>query len=119
MESLKEMLDGFAVIDGVKGAILTDADGFVVEKTFEVLEEMPHLDAFLRELLVLGAAASKDLTDEALSQSYVEFSDFNLTCVVVEPDFLLTIVGGAGVNLGRIRLEVKKNKKKIESVLLA
>jgi uncharacterized protein len=117
MSELKKILESFCKIEGVKGAYLADKDGYLLEKTTDDELSMDSLQALLHESTRIGIDASTILQKDKLNQSYLEFEDMSLTSIILANDNVLTILSSSGVNLGRIRLEIRKNKKTIETML--
>lgn len=117
MSDLKKILESFCKIDGVKGAFLTDKDGQLREKIIEEDIELELLKSFLYDTTKTGLDIALDIQKDRLNQSYLEFEDMSLTSIILANDDILTIFSSSGVNLGRIRLEIRKNKKTIESLL--
>ncbi len=117
MSDLKKILESFCRIDGVKGAVLTDKAGQLREKIIEEDVEIELLESVLYDSTKIGVDVALDIQKDRLNQSYLEFEDMSLTSIILANDDILTIFSSSGVNLGRIRLEIRKNKKTIESLL--
>jgi uncharacterized protein len=117
MSELAKLLDSFCKIEGVKGAILIDQSGEICEKTIAQETDLENLESFLYQSTKIGIDAALELQKEKLNQSYLEFEDMSFTSILLINDFILTIISSSGVNLGRIRLEIRKNKKAIETLL--
>ena len=117
MSELLSSLESFCRIDGVKGAIITDADGKFIEKTSMDEVEFNALENLIKKSIKIGLDASAKFKKDALNQSYLEFEDQSLTSIMLANGCVLSVFTTSGVNLGRIRLEIKKNKKIIESLM--
>jgi predicted regulator of Ras-like GTPase activity (Roadblock/LC7/MglB family) len=117
MSELARLLDSFCKIEGVKGAILLNQNGELIEKTVAGDVNLENLESFLFQSTKIGIDAAVELQKEKLNQSYLEFEDMSFTSILLANDFILTIISSSGVNLGRIRLEIRKNKKAIETLM--
>ncbi len=117
MESLKNALDAFCKIDGVKQALLADANGDVLESVGDDSHNLSSPSSLIISILGLCTDMPIGCDINELTQSYIEFQDINLICVPVAGGYFLSIIAASGVNLGRIRLEIKKNKKIIEAAV--
>jgi predicted regulator of Ras-like GTPase activity (Roadblock/LC7/MglB family) len=116
MESFKETLDNFCKIDGVKRVILTDLHGGILEASGET-DLLDSPESLILNVLSLCSDIPGGYKMNEITQSQIEFEDLMLICVPVGSGYFLSIVAVSGVNLGRVRLEIKKNKKVIESAL--
>ncbi|MDQ7822102.1 MAG: hypothetical protein RDV48_04840 [Candidatus Eremiobacteraeota bacterium] len=116
MSELKEILENFCKIEGVLGAILSDPDGTILDKTIENLDEFAPLEPLLHRSTQIGIEAALKFQKDGLNQSYIEFEDLSITSVILARGHILTIFTSSGVNLGRIRLEIRKSKKAIEGL---
>lgn len=117
MPELAEILDSFCRLDGVHGALVLDGAGEVVERRFGDGRDSTGVDEMVRRSMGAGARLAKALGKAALSQEYVEFPGSQVTAEALEQGRSLVVVADTGANLGRIRLEIRKNKKAVESSL--
>ena len=117
MPVLADILEGFSRLDGVRGTLILEPEGGV---RAEHVAEVPDKERLVESVrLGMGAASqvAACLEKGALSQQVVEFSGMQITAEMLEGGFLLVVVADPGANLGRIRLELRKNKKAVESTL--
>lgn len=114
MSSVKDALDALCSIDGVNYAAFVDSDGFPIESVGKEPEHLPMPGSLMLNIRNLCSHLGGHFSLDTMSQSYIEFESFNFTGVPVG-DFFLCVIARAGVNLGRIRLEIKKNRKILES----
>lgn len=117
MSELKEILESFCKIEGVNGAFLIDREGNPIEKTVKDGVNIEMLEPLMFQGTKFGIEVASKLQKDKLTQSYLEFEDMSLTSIVLENESILTILSASGMNLGRIRLEIRKNKKRIEGLL--
>ncbi len=117
MSELKEILDNLCTVEGVKGAFLIDEDGKMVESvTIEQVDV--DLVADLSHRCVRSGTQIADSMDwKSLKQSYVEFKNSSLTLDLLKNGAVLALLASSGSNLGRIRLEIRKNRKSFEKLM--
>ncbi len=116
MNSIKDALDALCSIDGVSYASLVDCDGCLVEVSGEEHAYFVEPGSFITALKMLCVQIDSVYPSQAMSQSYLEFEDFNFTCVPIG-EFFLCVIASTSVNLGRVRLEIKKNRKFLEALV--
>lgn len=116
MNSIKDALDALCRIDGVTYASFVDAEGELIETSGTEPERFVMPGSFVNALRMLCEQIESSYPIENMSQSYIEFEDFNFTCVPIA-EYFLCIIASSGVNLGRVRLEIKKNRKHLENVV--
>ena len=116
MADLKGILENLCKVEGVEGAFLVGTDGVMIESVFK----MPHDTEFIGNLayrcITSGKKIAEALDKSPLNQSYLEFEDISLTLDLLSNGSILALLAGTGANLGRIRLEIRKNKKSVESI---
>jgi len=116
MESLGEALSTFCKIDGVKRVILTNLNGEILEHSGET-SSLDSPEILILNILSLCSDIPGGHKIKEITQSLIEFEDLMLISVPISDSYFLSIIAIMGVNLGRVRLEIKKNKKIIESAL--
>ncbi len=114
MSELKKILENFCKLDGVRAALLVGSDGVLHESHEERELDSTRVAALVAACSGLGARTADELGLEVVSQSYIVYDNFNITFEAIA-DRTLVIVADPGANLGRIRLEIRKNKKNIEA----
>jgi len=117
MSEIKDILESFCKIEGVNGAFLVDKEGNPIEKILKDGIDIEMLEPLMFQGTKFGIDIASKLQKDKLTQSYLEFEDLSLTSIVLDNDSVLTILSASGMNLGRIRLEIRKNKKRIEGLL--
>ena len=117
MAELDQILENFCRLDHVFGAAVFDANGFVIDKFFVDERETEPLAEVILRSLQLGMAISEDLGKAPLNQQYIEFAEKQITAEVVGDNFVLVVLAGSGANLGRVRLEIRKNRGAVERLL--
>ena len=117
MPELAEILDSFCRLDGVRGALVLDSEGEVQAERFSEAPDTAALARMVQGSLASGGRLSAVLGKGRVAQQYVEFSQAQVTADSLEGGRTLVVVADTGANLGRIRLEIRKNKKAVESSL--
>jgi len=114
MSELKKILENFCKLEGVRGALVVGSDGAVQES---FMERETNVDTVARLVAAgarLGETTAGALALDTLNQSYVQYADVSVTSEVLGSRSSLVILADSGANLGRIRLEIRKNRKIIE-----
>lgn len=117
MADLDQILENFCRLDHVFGAAVFDSQGFVIEKFFEDDGEVDPLAEIILRSLQAGINIAADLGKSPLTQQYMEFEEKQITAEVVGENFVLVVLAGSGANLGRVRLEIRKNRASVERLL--
>ncbi len=118
-EELHKVLENFCRLEGVQSALLLAADGGLVgshdERSAIPLQDV---QALASQCLSLGAAVGGQMARDRVTHSYVELGDFSVVAEVLDSRAALVIVTDPETNLGRLRLEIRKNRKIIEGMPL-
>lgn len=117
MAELDQILENFTRLDHVYGAAVYDASGFVIDKYFVDERDLEPLAEVVLRSLQLGMSISDDLEKSPLTQQYIEYGEKQITAEVLGESFVLVVLAGSGANLGRVRLEIRKNRGAIERLL--
>lgn len=117
MEELKKIVKRLSEIEKVRGVVLMNFRGKVLESTLEKSDKKNVFEKTLHDHIIKGRQFGEKLKSGDLKRSYVEFHDFVLSCEIIEDKGILTVIADTGANMGRIRMETKKNKKKIVELL--
>lgn len=113
MSELKKILENFCKLEGVRGALVVGTGGSIQESAESKPLDAPRVARLMSACSALGARTASTLLLESVNQSYLEYDGFSLTAETLG-DRSLVIVADPGANLGRIRLEIRKNKKILE-----
>lgn len=117
MSELKSILESLCAVEGVQGAFLIDENGIMVESVAQIPVDIDTIANLAHLSVTSGMAISDSLDKKALIQSYVEFKNSSLTLDLIKNNAILALLASAGSNLGRIRLELRKNRKSVESLM--
>lgn len=114
MSELTNILENFCKLDGVRGALVVGSDGTVLDSFSNRPIEFDRVAMVVSACSHLGQRAATDFALEAVSQHYLQYEEFTVTAEVMGA-LSLVIVADPGANLGRIRLEIRKSKRVVES----
>jgi predicted regulator of Ras-like GTPase activity (Roadblock/LC7/MglB family) len=114
MSELKKILENFTKLEGVRGAMVVGHDGAVQESFVEREMDLDSVARLVSSCVQLGESTAQDMNLDTLNQSYVQYADVSVTSEVLGSRASLVILADSGANLGRIRLEIRKNRKIIE-----
>jgi predicted regulator of Ras-like GTPase activity (Roadblock/LC7/MglB family) len=108
---LDQMLDILAGIEGVQAAVVAGRDGLVIAgRQNQESDSLEAIGAMAASLVSTLDSMASDLGRGAVSQVIVELED---GLAVVQPAgalAVLTLLVGSSVNLGRVRLALRKNE---------
>lgn len=110
---LTDMLE----IDGVIGTIVVDKDGLVIESAARKNLDREAIAGVLHEL----ASAIKLIGDQFNAgkpkEAIIEYTNARMFVNPVGEDYFLIVIGSADLNLGRMKLELRKVLPKLEEML--
>jgi predicted regulator of Ras-like GTPase activity (Roadblock/LC7/MglB family) len=112
-----EILEGFSRLEGVHGAFILDHEGHVRAEHLADFPDSSELAATVHRAVVVGSQVVASLGEQNLAQQFLEFADVQVIVEALEAGHVMAVVADPGSNLGRIRLELRKNKKAVESGL--
>jgi len=119
-EQIKEFLQSFRKIDKVLGVMLLNHDGEILAKIITSDNQPDILEQEVFACFQLGEKLGDLLKLGNLNQSYLEYPNSNFTSETIRNKnnqaMLLIIISQEGVNLGRIRMEIRRVKKMLEEV---
>jgi predicted regulator of Ras-like GTPase activity (Roadblock/LC7/MglB family) len=117
LSELARILENFCRLDGVQGALVVGPDGSVVEQFFTAERDSEALASLVLRSAEVGGRIAQELGTAPVNQTYVEYGDQQLTSEQLAGGQHLVILASSGANLGRIRLEIRKNGKAVEALL--
>ncbi|MCD4783184.1 MAG: roadblock/LC7 domain-containing protein [Candidatus Eremiobacteraeota bacterium] len=117
MAELNKILENLCTVEGVQGAFLIDEEGNMVESVMDQPIDIDGITNLAYRCVTSGRMIANSIGKKALKQSYVEFKNSSLTLDLLKNDAILALLATSGSNLGRIRLEIRKNKKSVENLL--
>lgn len=117
MSDLSKVLENFCRLDHVKGAMILDSMGLVVDQHFEGEASSDAVAEVIIRSMQSGMQIAEELGKAPLNQQYIEYAGSQLTAELLNDGFVLVILADTGANLGRVRLEIRKNKGSVERML--
>lgn len=114
---LLTILKGFCRLELVLGALILDDHGLVVEEAFNGDHSSQDIRDFVMRLTQVGQGLAEDLKKSPVTQQYVEFEQVQMTAEQLSNGYALIIYAQTGANLGRVRLEIRKNRAAVEGLL--
>jgi predicted regulator of Ras-like GTPase activity (Roadblock/LC7/MglB family) len=112
-----DILEAFSRLDGVHGAVVLSRDGQVRAHHLVDFPDRQLLSEAVHRSLGIAARLTGSLNQGTLTQQALEFEDFQVIVEILEGGHALAVAAAPTANLGRIRLELRKNRKAVESSL--
>lgn len=117
MAELNKILENLCTVEGVQGAFIIDESGIMVESVANGPVDNDLIAKLSHRCVRSGTQISDTIDQKGLKQSYVEFKNSSLTLDLLKNGAILALLASSGSNLGRIRLELRKNRKSVESLM--
>lgn len=114
---LRGILDGLLRIEGVTAALVVGRDGFVIEAVCSDSIEADSIGAIAASSLGTSEAMGGELHLGDLGTVLIEFDQGPVAVSPAGPDAVLAVVGNQSVNLGRLRIEMKKIRQAVANQL--
>lgn len=112
MSQLKDVLMDLSRVDGVLAVFVVGRDGFVVEGlAAEEAVDLEAMGAIVASNVQASDSMGRELGRGSLRSLLLEFEDGPVSIGPAGPDALLVVVGNRQANLGRIRLEMRRNSQ--------
>src|SRR3970040_38477 len=102
------ILDGLLRIDGVTSARVVGRDGFVIEAVSADGIDGDSVGAIAASSLGTSEEMGTELHLGQLGSVLIEFDQGPVAVSPAGPDAVLAVVGNQNVNLGRLRIEMRK-----------
>ena len=114
---LREILNKFNNLQGVRGVIVLRGDGGIVERLKSGMEYDTALMAAVSSFVVGSKATVETFGTTPDFMAFMEFSEYFLLLVPLNKDFFLLVIAQNTANIAQINQEIKKNKKTLVSLL--
>jgi hypothetical protein len=112
MSQLKDVLLDLAKVEGVLAALVVGRDGFVVEgMSSEESVDLEAVGAIVASNIAAADSMGREMARGTLRSMLLEYDDGPVCVGPAGPDAVLVVVGGRNANLGRIRLEMRRNSQ--------
>ena len=112
MSQLKDVLVDLAKVEGVLAALVVGRDGFVVEgMTTEESVDLEAVGAIVASNISAADSMGREMARGTLRNMLLEYDEGPVAVGPAGPDAVLVVVGSKQANLGRIRLEMRRNSQ--------
>lgn len=112
MSQLKDVLADMTRVDGVVAAMIVGRDGFVVEgMTSEERVDLEALAAIVASNISAADSMGKEIGRGVLRTMLLEYDDGPVAVGPAGADAVMVVVGTRQANLGRVRLEMRRNSQ--------
>ncbi|MDR7544985.1 MAG: roadblock/LC7 domain-containing protein [Armatimonadota bacterium] len=112
MSQLKDVLMDLSKVEGVLAALVVARDGFVVEglATDESVD-LEAVGAIVASNIAASDSMGREMARGGMRNILIEFDEGPVAIGPAGPDAVLVVVGSRQANLGRIRLEMRRNSQ--------
>jgi predicted regulator of Ras-like GTPase activity (Roadblock/LC7/MglB family) len=114
---LREILNKFNNLQGVRGVIVLRGDGGIIERLKSGMEYDAPFMAAVSNFMVGSKATAETFGKTSAFMAFMEFSEYFLLLVPLKEDFFLLVIAQNTANIAQINQEIKKNKKILVSLL--
>lgn len=113
---IERVLKDLGRIDGVNGSLVVGKDGLIIEK--EVPSDIDSELVGAMSSAVFGTAerSSEEMKHEKLQQVMIE-GNRGKTLMIDSGEAILAVITDININLGLIRLEMKRSSERIRDIL--
>src|SRR6476619_2032749 len=109
---MRHIVEDLIRVDGVIGSLLVGKDGLVVASTLLEDEDAEVLGAMSAAMFGTIAKAAERIGVGTLRDTIVEATEGSIQLIEAE-DLILVVITERGVNLGMIRIEMRKAAKRV------
>jgi predicted regulator of Ras-like GTPase activity (Roadblock/LC7/MglB family) len=114
---LREILNKFNNLQGVRGVIVLREDGGIVERLKSGMEYDTPFMAAVSSFMMGSKATVETFGNSPAFMAFIEFSEYFFLLVPLNEDFFLLVIAQNTANIAQINQEIKKNKKTLVSLL--
>ena len=114
---LKEILNKFLIINGVKAAVVVEENGEIIQSIKSGIVIDKNLAHVISTLMLDSKATTRQYSNTDLTTVFVEYADNFLILGPLTEEFYLIIIAKNSANIGQITYEMKKNQDAIKSLL--
>jgi predicted regulator of Ras-like GTPase activity (Roadblock/LC7/MglB family) len=111
---LRKIVEDLIRIDGVIGSLLVGKDGLVVSSTLLEDEDAEVLGAMSAAMFGTISKSAERIGVGTLRDTIIEASEGSIQLIEAE-DLILVVITEKGVNLGMIRIEMRKAAKRVRA----
>jgi predicted regulator of Ras-like GTPase activity (Roadblock/LC7/MglB family)/CheY-like chemotaxis protein len=116
MAGLKELLNEFAKLPGVKAVCLVGRDGFLLDSISQTGIDVEMVGAIASSGFGAAESMGRQLGKGAMSMNMIEFESGPVMLTPVGSDAFIVVVADTDANLGMVRLKLKKHSKELATV---
>jgi predicted regulator of Ras-like GTPase activity (Roadblock/LC7/MglB family) len=117
VSELRKVLENLSKIEGVKGSLVLGRSGEILERVFMRDEDALLVGTLASCCVNVGQNLGQVLSKSSLVASLLEYQDVSLAMEVLSGGAVLVVIAPAGTNQGKVRLEIKKNRKVLENII--
>lgn len=114
---LRGILDGLMRVEGATAALVVGRDGFVIEAVSTEGIEADSVGALAASSLGASETMGGELHLGPLGSILIEYEMGPVAVSPAGPDAVLAVVGNQHVNLGRLRIEMRKIRTAVANQL--
>ena len=107
--SLAEALQELQVSNGLQLAAVVTADGLIVDAASNGDVDAESICSVAANGLLLMDALGQELNDGAADVTTLEYPNHIVMITPLDPENLLILLAGAGMNLGRLRIVLRRH----------
>ncbi|OQA15983.1 MAG: Roadblock/LC7 domain protein [bacterium ADurb.Bin363] len=117
--SAENILNEFIRLGGVVASLIVDFNGKILNSVVENFspDDLNGVAELSSKGLKSAEIMGQELSKGAVTHSVIEYVDNVIAMEPVSDNKILVIVATKGANLGRIRYEVRKQKKALSSLI--
>lgn len=114
---LRAILDGLLKVEGVTAALVVGRDGFVIEAVSAEGIETDSVGAIAASSMSASESMGEELKLGVLGSVLIEFELGPVAIAPAGPEAILAVVGNQNVNLGRLRIEMRRIRAAVANQL--
>ena len=117
MNPLREQLEDFLKVEGITMVVLVGRDGFIIEAATLSNQNIDEVGAVVSTGMGSSESMGTDLGVGNMNQGMLEYENGIIFIRAVGSDAIFILVSTTNVNLGMVRLQIKKRIGSIEAAL--
>jgi len=114
---LRGILDGLLKVEGVTAALVIGRDGFIIESATAHPVDTDAVGAIAASSLTASESMGEELKLGTLGAILIEYALGPVAVTPAGPDAVLAVVGNQSVNLGRLRIEMRRIREAVANQL--
>lgn len=118
-QSLEEALKELQQSSGLAMAAVVGADGLVIDAASEAGIDAESICSVAANGLLMMDALSQELNADSAKMMTLEYENDTILLAPLDRDNLLVLLAGAGTNLGRLRILMRRSAENLTAALAA